>query len=267
MSVKQRFRGITNYAVYYGRGEAEALSHYDAVIVEPSGQSPENVAQLRARGTLVLAYVSVVEIPEYDPLFAMLAEDDFMRDDEGRRMRNDTFGGHLADLSSVRWQGLLKHRIGKLLRLDGYDGVFFDTIGDLEWPNIPPSRYKGLLRNAGQFVKSVRELHPDALLVQNNGLNALCEETAPWLDGICWENPDFTDKASSRWHAAVWLRLRMLVQNHPITILLLNETDQTGPNDRFEHATRLAEQPGIVAYGAPPGYVGEVRMPINRKVE
>ena len=48
-----------SYACYYGPARLRVLASYSLVLVEPAYYAPAQVAQLRARGVQVIAYLSI----------------------------------------------------------------------------------------------------------------------------------------------------------------------------------------------------------------
>lgn len=217
-----RFAQATGYAVYYGHGQAEQLKQFDVAIVEPKGQTAESVNMMQEAGTLVVAYVSVIEVPDYDPFRNMLGPSDYLTVN-GETVRNPHYDTMFADLRSRNWIHLLLHRIGQHLRLGGYDGIFLDTISNVEWPALPPGLRAEQQLAAVELVKRLRDLYPDRLLIQNNGLESLCSETAPYINGLCWENPDFVKPESYDWHDGIRRRLKKLAKAHDVRILALLE--------------------------------------------
>src|SRR5690606_35512053 len=100
------------------------------------GQSRESVDALHEAGALVLAYLSTTEVPDYDPYKPLLRDADFLTVN-GARLQNPAYQTSVADLRSRIWINLLLHRTGVYLRQNGYDGLFLDTIGNVEWPVLP----------------------------------------------------------------------------------------------------------------------------------
>jgi hypothetical protein len=256
MKRRQRFQQAGSYALYYGQGEEERLSRYQIAIVEPLGQTMETVRRLQAAGTLVVAYVSVVEVADYDESFHLLTNEDFILDKDDRPLRNEAFNTYMMDLRSVKWLGLLHHRIGSKLLRNGYDGVFLDTIGnvEMEYPRIPQRHEQ--IAAAAQFVRRLRELFPEHIIIQNNGLNELCMQTAPWIDGLCWENPDFVNPRSVAWANAVAERIGLLSETYGLRVLLLSERGE-GIRQRMAQLTQqIALSRGFLWYEAAPQYLG-----------
>ncbi|HZG77927.1 MAG TPA: endo alpha-1,4 polygalactosaminidase [Paenibacillus sp.] len=245
---RERFREMKRYALYYGYGETERLASFDAAIVEPKGHTKDSIATLRAEGTLAIAYVSVIEIASFDPLYPMLESSDFLTIG-GSRARNEGFDTELVSLRSERWRGLLSHRIGSLLFRDGYDGVFLDTIGDAEWTSLGGESPKEC-EAAAAFVTELRKLFPDHILIQNNGLEYILERTAAVVDAYCWENPPVGVPGSVRWIASLSEHLRRFRERHGTLALCVTDREDTA-----EATKRWAESEGYRFYAASSNYL------------
>jgi endo-alpha-1,4-polygalactosaminidase (GH114 family) len=243
---KQQLAAAKRYAVYYGRGRETELSTYDLAIVEPAGQTPLTLKKMQDEGTLVFAYVSITEIPDYDPLKPLLHEADYLSVN-GNIVANAAYATQLANLRSRNWMALLLHRIGVFLRNAGYDGLFLDTISNVEWPILPAGVRAEQQAAAVDLVRRIRKLHPEHLVIQNNGLETLCSDTAPYIDGICWENPDFVRPETYRWHEAVRLRLHRIVAEHGTRIMFLQEAGTTS-EPAYESAVYWAKRERYLHY-------------------
>jgi hypothetical protein len=250
---KQSFKNAQNFVVFYGHGQADVMSQYDIAIVEPAGQSEQSLKELNHAGTLVIAYISITEVPEYDPLKKLLREADYLRLN-GNIVKNKDYNTMVADLRSRNWIGLLLHRISGYLRNAGYDGLFMDTISNVEWPWLPAGVRAEQQAAALELVKRIRTLHPNHLIVQNNGLESLCYETAPFIDGICWENPDFVRPETYSWHESVRIKLKKLVSNHDNRILFLQEKSTTN-EPGHESAVHWAKREKYLHYLSPDHYL------------
>ncbi len=183
----RRWQAARSLVVYYGRERAEQLVNYDVAVVEALGQTDGSLAKMRTASTLLLAYLSLLELPIWDPWTRLLHPDDYLQHD-GSPLTNEQHGGRLLDLRSYRCQRMLVHRAGKLLA-QGYDGLFLDTVDQAESSERPLLLRAELVDSTAALIRNLHSLYPDHLLIQNNGLRMLVERTAPALAGVCWENP------------------------------------------------------------------------------
>lgn len=260
-----RFAAAQNYALYYGTGKEKELSQFDVAVIEPSGQNDASVHSMQAAGTLLLAYLSVIEAPPSAPEIKLLQTEDFLTQG-GCRLTNQEYGNFLIDLRSNRWKGLLWHKIGNLIWHAGYDGVFLDTIGNVESPELSAIDTPNTqLLAAAHFVRQLRTTYPGHILVQNNGLEQLCFLTSAYLNGICWENPPFHQKTSRRWVKQTTHRLAQFKKKYGLQVWLLLEEKVTGPGvhrvdaaDNFQLAKEIAAHQAFLLYQAPVRYVGGI---------
>jgi len=260
------FYAAQNYAVYYGSGMTEELSQFDLVIVEPEGQSEASVRLMQQSGALVLAYLSVMEIPPAAPEVKFFRRTDFLSK-EGCLMTNPVYGNLLADLRSKRWMGLLFQKAGRLVTQGGYDGLFLDTIGNVEDKGIPGNLRDLQLMAAVDIVREMRKRFPLHIIVQNSGLEKLCMFTSAYINGICWENPPLTEKIRKPYTEAIVNRLAGLRKQYGIKILMLSEDKEPAGNcickvepDSFRYARELIEQRGFLWYRAPYNYVSGINL-------
>lgn len=255
---KIRLRCSQSYTVYYGTGETRRLSEFDLAVVEPQGQNEDNVQILKKSGTLALAYLSVVEINPGDPLFRELENEDFLTVG-GKPVINQVCGNLSADLRSSRWQRTLMHLSGRLLLLGGYDGLFLDTIGNVEANYLPQEVRSVQVQAAVEFVRELKKRFPEHLLVQNNGLERLIDHTVSNIDGVCWENPPVHASASQAWVGAVTGKLRELQMKQGLKVLLLCEKTagaETGADRPWVSVRQMAEENGFLFSLSPKDYLG-----------
>lgn len=252
---KERLMQARNYVLYYGKGQGKKLSQYDIAIVESSGQLANEIEFLKSKNTLVIAYVTMMELGPFHTLYHMLKEADFLKVEE-KKIYNSIYHTYMINLLSKRWQGLIYHVVGNLLLREGYDGIFMDTIGDVESTILSPVERKKQIDQATTIVRRLRQLYPDHLIIQNNGLEHLCVMTSEYIDGLLWENPPFSIKKSEEWIQVVVERITGLSKEHGIRLFLLHEDD----GQRMKTTTRIkaqsmADKYGILYYEAAKNYI------------
>jgi polysaccharide biosynthesis protein PelA len=262
-SKKEDMAKARNYVLYYGHGREEELSRFDLAVVEPSGHDADSIHKLKDNGTLVFAYISVMEIQTWSPEFGLLKDTDFL-EVNGQKLMNCDYGTYIMDLTSDRWKSLLLHKAGRMLLQYGYDGLFLDTIGDVEMPVIPAHMQTIQMSAAVNLLVLLRKDFPDSLIIQNNGLEKLCLYTADLIDGICWENPPFVRKECIPWVEIVVLQLEMLKTSKSLSILLLTEAKtDTATGKNSELCKHISTEKGFLFYCAPEGYINGINSPYN----
>jgi len=213
-----RWRDAHSLAVYYGHGREEQLASYDLAVVEASGQTAAAVARMQRTGTLLLAYLSLLELPVWDQLTGLLRPDDYLQSG-GLPLANAQYGGRLLDLRRDRCRRLLIHRASRLLA-QGYDGLFLDTVDQAESSKRPLLMRAELVDSTAGLINRLHALYPGHLLVQNNGLGMLLERTAPALAGVCWESPAAALLSRGRL-SSLLARIRSLAGQADCRLLLL----------------------------------------------
>jgi len=247
MNAREKLHQASNFALYYGIGREEELSNFDIAIVEPRGQKTKSINTLHEKGTLVISYLSVMEIHPSFPEFKLLREDDFLIAN-GMPIQNKAYGTYVADLRSKRWTDMVYHAAGKLIYHEGYDGVFLDTIGNIEMPEIPEEHRESQILSAVALTTKIRSLSNDCVVIQNNGLERLCDHTAGMIDGICWENPPFNRPESFKWAEKMLYKIKSLKEKYQIQLFLLFEDNED------EAAKKIARENNYLIYSAPAGY-------------
>jgi uncharacterized protein (TIGR01370 family) len=172
---RDRIRSIDNYVVYYGAGELEELAGFDLAIIHRDTLTPGEVIDLRSRGTLVVAYLSVGEIQPNDPWVT-----------SGKVPpswilgKNKNWGSLFVDASQSGWRDLMTGEAGSLMDY-GFDGVFLDTVDTAI--DVAPATMPGMI----ELIEGLRTAYPDALLVQNRGFQ-IAEKVASSIDAVMFED-------------------------------------------------------------------------------
>lgn len=257
MNERLRFKEIFNYALFYDHGNLENLSQFQAVIVEPLALNDEDLAFLHSRNTLVIAYLSVMEISPQHESFALLESEDFIVK-QGKMMMQESYGNYLLNINSPRWRGLLYHKAGRLLLKDGYDGLFLDTVGDVENFHLPSSaaHIKGMI----EVIAELRKRFPDAIFIQNNGLEIICDHTASYLDGIIWENAPIGISESKLWVQNISDKLNQLRDQYGVRVMLLFEDPERSNRVIWAQRRSFADTNNYLIYSGERHYLGQVNL-------
>jgi polysaccharide biosynthesis protein PelA len=219
---KAKFKNSRNYILYYGRGKEDELSKYDVAIVEPQGQNSDTIELMHRKGTLVLAYVSAMEIIKTSPMFKFLRREDFLCINE-ILLTNEEYGTCLVNIKSRRWSTMLLQHIGNLITDGNYDGIFIDTLGDIEWDILSEEMRQDLLLATRALFNNIRSVFDDIIIIQNNGLHQVINYSLDLIDGICLENLSLDIRNKSAWDVKAINKLNHLINHQDIKILLLYE--------------------------------------------
>lgn len=250
---KDRLLLAKNYCLYYGTGSIEDLARFDVAIVEPNALRIGELKQIKARNTVVLTYLRIVEIHPTEPMFQELSEEDFLLV-EGKPIINERVGTYLVNLQSKKWVDYLLKEVHRHLLVLDSDGLFLDTMGDLEFTTIPFSLREKQLEAASNFLSVLKLLYPHYLMIQNNGIERVCLRTAPYIDGICWENPPLALPDNKEYVEVITRRLSKLTSLYELKIFLLLE-ENTEKRKSYTATKKFAQEQDFLLYYAPSNFI------------
>jgi uncharacterized protein (TIGR01370 family) len=171
---RDRIRAIENYVVYYGQGRVDDLARYDLAIIQPDTLNTDELAALKAQGTLVVSYLSIGEAePEREWYL------DGRVDPAWELGTNENWGSRFIDANQTGWQDLMIALTGEFIA-KGFDGVFLDTVDTVD---MFPQTLPGMV----EIIRRLRATYPDALLVQNRGFTVV-DQTAGDIDALMFED-------------------------------------------------------------------------------
>ncbi|NLI92057.1 MAG: endo alpha-1,4 polygalactosaminidase [Peptococcaceae bacterium] len=250
-----QFSMCRNYVLYYGHRQEEMLSLFDMAVVDPAGQTDGSIQHIKKAGTLVIGYLSVLEICPWSREFSFLKKDDYLQS-EGQPLINPKFNNYWVDLRSESWTNLLLHKVSYFLNYLKYDGVFFDTLGYIEENGYPLSRKQESIFLLTQIVRRIRETFPRHILIQNGGLAEIIQYTSPFLNAVCWENPPDRERVKVPWLPVLVDNLNKIKSEYNIQILLLTE----GQSRDIPAVRKMAKEQSFLAYHAKDGYTGKINI-------
>ncbi|WP_233004755.1 endo alpha-1,4 polygalactosaminidase [Exiguobacterium aurantiacum] len=218
--------GVKNYQVYYGHPTAAILKdmqNYDLVIIEPLHYTKAQVEQIKARGTKVLGYISVMEVATWNTgLMSKLQSGDFFTRN-GQRVHYSEWDSYLTNIASPHFQGLLLTEIQNQVVAKGIDGVFMDTVGDIDNEHLNnPTVLKQQRDGLVNFLKQARARYGDIAMVQNWGFDTLETSTAPYVDGIMWESFNADTIKSDAWSQNMIKKLQAVDAKHSVKTLTIS---------------------------------------------
>lgn len=248
-----------SFVVYYGRGPLAGLETYDIAVLEPEGWTTPHHRRLQQEGVTTLAYLSLLEVPPWRAADANLADGDFVILN-GDRFVKRPFDNWIADPRSRVWQQWITNSVQSLYR-QGWDGLFIDTLGDVEDEELRALQ-GWLIPAAAELVHRVRRVFPDRPIVVNNGLWRMVPVIAPLIDGVCWEGDLTPEQLKEPWAQAILEFLGRGAQERGWTNMMLTHI----PGTSFSSTQRLfkfsedADRYGFLSYATPANYAEAIRL-------
>lgn len=201
-SIQDRLTAVNKYKYYLDKGNDEIgkeMAKEDLVIVEPIEMQQKYIKQAQKNGTLIYGYINAMEADKWNLAFySQLKEEDFYKDERGEKMYFSEWDSYLMDMTSEHYQALLLEEIQKQIVQKGLDGVFLDTVGNIE--SYLPEKEQGVQNEAMlAFIKNIKQQYNDLSIAQNWGFQTLVDYTAPYIDFVMWENFSYDVVGEDEW--------------------------------------------------------------------
>ena len=158
---------------------ADRLGEYDLVVVDGELASADEVAALQARGTTVLAYLSVGTIEKWRSWFDQLKP---FRLGAWADWKDEWF----ADVSKGRYRRAITGEIAPAIMAKGFDGLFLDNVDMIETHNHIAQRPG--MRKLVVALAGVTDAQGKLLFAQNGAWGLRKLGLIPYLDG--WNRED-----------------------------------------------------------------------------
>jgi polysaccharide biosynthesis protein PelA len=192
----ESLHSVKTYTIYYGPPTASAmerLKRVDLAILESLAFSREQLAELRQAGTMLLGYVSVMESAVWNEARMQRLEPAFYLQQQGKeRIHFPEWNSYLMDLREEGYRQVLQQEIEEIIRGKGMQGIFLDTVGDID-EYVTGAAVKQELRAAYRtFLQQLHVRYPSMAILQNRGFDTL-DAAVPYIQGFLWEDfrPDW----------------------------------------------------------------------------
>ena len=227
-------RNASSWCLYYGgyaTNLVDRLAQYELVVVDPAalgGKADETIAALHARGCLVAGYLSCFEVAKWHRYLPRVKEEWRVKVDGKNWV---PWGANeAASLAEPEWRALLVELMRTEVFDHGCDGVFMDTLADLDHPGLPEDERARQLEGLGKFAEAYDAAYPDKFFVGNWTIQRTLPVLAPHVDAVCWEDfdPKHFDGASRGWMEGIAKRIGDESAKHPFRVLTLWNVDAPG---------------------------------------
>ncbi len=221
---------VASYKIYYDaptKSKIKKMQRYDLMIIEPVYYTAAQIKELKKYGTKVYGYINTMEADNWNTDFInQLNESDFFHRNV-ERVHYAEWDSYLTDITSSHYQAILVAEVKKQIVDKGLDGVFLDTVGNIdnehsEQPDVLAAQRDGM----SQFMGTLNELYPSLSLIQNWGFGTLKSHTYRYVDGIMWESFNYNVVSNDQWSKNRIQELRTLDTTHNIKTLTVSSAQQ-----------------------------------------
>ena len=225
---------VQSWCLYYGdwaTNVVDRLAQYEFVVVDPAalrGKADETIAALHARGCLVAGYLSCFEVAKWNRYLPRVKPEWRVKVDGKNWV---PWGANeAASLAEPEWRELLVELMRTEVFDHGCDGVFMDTLADLDNPRLPEDERARQLDGLGAFAEAYDAAYPDKFFVANWTLQRTLPILAPHIDAVCWEDfdPKNFEGSASGWMKGVAKKLAAESAKHSFRVLTLWNVDAPG---------------------------------------
>ena len=259
-----------SWCLYYGASTTdivERLGGYDLVVIDAKalgGTASNTIARLKSKGCLVAGYLSMFEVARWHRYRSRIPREWYLTVDgkpwspwAGKDVSWDD--NLVASFAEPGWREMLVGLVKSEVLDYGCDGVFMDTLEDLDFATLPAAERPRQLEGMRQLLAALDETYPKAFFIANRTLQGTLPVAAPYLDALCWESfapKYFEDPPTRAWMDGVSRNIEAQREKYPFVKLSLMDSDKSAadiPTTQAKMRAISAER-GYVPYCTVGGY-------------
>ncbi|MDM5250719.1 endo alpha-1,4 polygalactosaminidase [Lysinibacillus sp. G4S2] len=248
-SIQAKLADVKDYKYYLDAGNdkiGKEMAKIDLVIVEPIEMQQKYIDYAQKNGTLIYGYINAMEADKWNSeLYSQLKEEDFYKDEHGEKMYFSEWDSYLMDMTSQHYQELLLEEIQKQIVQKGLDGVFLDTVGNIN-SYLPENEQEAQNKAMLSFIKAIKQQYNGLSVAQNWGFQTLADYTAPYVDFIMWENFSYDVVGEDEWSLDMMEQLVQIREKSGTQIMTIGFEDE-------EKSRTLAEKYQFKFFYSPAG--------------
>lgn len=242
---------MKNYKIFYdspNKNILREMKNYDVVIIEPVYYTRQQVRAIQRGGTKVYGYINALEADRWnEALYTQMEEKDFFHR-RGSRVYYKQWDSYLMNMDEDHYRQVLLNEVTKQVHAKGCDGVFLDTVGNIDYEHESDPEILRTQRAAmAAFMQSIKDKHPKLAIIQNWGFDTLSAVTYPFVNGIMWEGFEYSAIAGDEWAQQKIAKLKKLRKKHKIQVLTVSGREE-------EKSRQYAEALGFCHFHSLHGY-------------
>ncbi|WOV84450.1 endo alpha-1,4 polygalactosaminidase [Sporosarcina jeotgali] len=237
---------VQSYKIFYDEPTQKIqrqMKKYDLVIVEPAFYTKELVTKLQKSGTKLYAYVSVMESDTWNTerIESLQPQDFFIKN--GERVHFEEWDSYLMDMTSSHYRSVLMNDIQTQVVDKGFDGVFFDTVGDMEdqFYGKDPQQYNAQKSGFITLLNQLDRQYENLSNIQNWGIELFRADTVQYMDALMWEGFEYKSMTRDEWSQNQIKGLQQLQKKHNFKVLTVSF-------EQHAKSKKYAEKQGFLHY-------------------
>lgn len=200
---QQSLFGVQDFQIYYGwpsPQKLDELKSHDLVVIAPHAYSEEQIKYIQSSGTLVIGYISVMQLESWNkPFVSNVQESDYYIQD-GKKIYVKQWDTYVMDIRQDHYKQLLTDQVRTDIVSKGMDGVFLDTVDDIDYYLHKRDQEQKEFRTAyTELLMKIKKEDERLLLMQNRGFETFKTASENLIDGVLWESFDYDRLKDSRW--------------------------------------------------------------------
>lgn len=200
---------LQNFKIYYGWSSpeiVEEMKNYDLIVIAAHAFSKEEIESIQAEGTKVVGYLSVMQLENWNSKWKQNPlENDYYKLN-GERIYIEEWDTYIMDIRQQHYRELLLQKVEEDLKSKELDGIFFDTVDDLDYYfNKEPKTLKQMRNSYAKLIKELHFRYPSWYFIQNRGFETYKQVSNKWIDIVLWESFRKDKLQTSDW-GQKWIR-------------------------------------------------------------
>lgn len=176
------------FKIYYGEENKESiqkLANYDLVILEPMNWTKYGLLELKKKNTKIYGYLNVLE---YDQYKSDYNQDEFALYQDQEKVEIKAWDTIMLDIRQEEYQKKLFKLSEEYIPNNLYDGIFLDTVGDIDDYISDSNLKKQLASGTASFIKKLKTEKNYQSIIQNWGFDLYKDYTHEYIDIVLWED-------------------------------------------------------------------------------
>lgn len=244
-------KDVKNYKIFYDAPTPkilEKMKNYSMVIIEPVYYTKQQIDTIKSSGTKVFGYINSMEADNWNTgLTKYLQPGDYYYNNS-QKFYLPEWDAYLMNMSSSHYRSVLIDQIKLHIQDKGMDGIFFDTAGDIDDYFCDDAKQLKVQRDGFiSLLQQVKSQFPEKSIIQNWGIDTLTAASAPYVDGIMWENFNQPIVAKDAWAQEKIKELTALQKKKNFTVLTVS-------NSQHSKSEWYANTLGFIHYSAKKDY-------------